>query len=134
MNLTAPRVIGGNMTVEEGRTVILPCVLVDTTETLTQISWQRRTRGNPQNDNFFTILSTNGPKFVNGDEDDRFQFIGSMNNSNGSLQLSNVSLKDEGTYTCIFTLFPSGNHKTEIPLNVLGIIHCIKNAPDIATV
>ncbi|XP_040913194.1 nectin-3-like protein isoform X1 [Toxotes jaculatrix] len=114
----ALQVIGGNKTVVQGGTVILPCKLIDSTELLTQISWQRKTRNKPQTDNFFTILSSNGPQFVNG-HDYRFQFVGNFNEENGSLQLSNVTLLDEGVYTCIFTLFPSGNHKTEIPLNLL---------------
>ncbi|GAA6230777.1 nectin-1-like isoform X1 [Lates japonicus] len=114
----ALQVIGGSKTEVQGGTVILPCKLIDTTETLTQISWQRKTRGKPQNDNFYTILSQNGPQFVNG-HDDRFQFIGNFNDKNGSIQLSNVTLLDEGVYTCIFTLFPSGNHETKIPLNLL---------------
>ncbi|XP_071332228.1 nectin-1 isoform X2 [Trachinotus anak] len=114
----APQVIGGNVTVVQGGTIVLPCKLTDTTEALTQISWQRTTRGKPHNDNFFTILPKDGPKFVNG-YDKRFEFIGSLNEKNGSLQLSDVTLVDEGVYTCIFTLFPTGNYKTEIPLNVL---------------
>lgn len=112
------KVIGGNISVVQGGTAILPCKLVDTAEPLTQISWQKMTRGKPQNDNFLTILATNGPHFVNG-HDDRFEYIGNFNENNGSLKLSNTTLLDEGTYTCIFTLFPSGNHKTEIPLNLL---------------
>lgn len=112
------KVIGGNITVVQGETAILPCKLVDTAEPLTQISWQKMTRGKPQNDNFYTILAKNGPQFVNG-RDDRFAFVGNFNENDGSLELSNTTLMDEGTYTCIFTLFPSGNHKTEIPLNLL---------------
>uniref|UniRef100_A0A668SWL1 Ig-like domain-containing protein n=1 Tax=Oreochromis aureus TaxID=47969 RepID=A0A668SWL1_OREAU len=111
-------VIGGSVTVEQGGTAILSCHVIDTNDDLTQITWQRRTREKPHNDNFLTILPRDGAQFVNGD-DDRFKYIGNFNDKNGTLQLSNVALKDEGSYTCIFTLFPSGNQKTEIPLNLL---------------
>lgn len=104
--------------VVQGGTVTLPCKLIDTTEDITQISWQRKTRGKPQNDNFFTILPKHGPQFVNG-KDDRFKFIGSIKDNNGTLQISDVTLLDEGVYTCIFTLFPSGNHKREILLDLI---------------
>ncbi|XP_026231693.1 poliovirus receptor-like isoform X2 [Anabas testudineus] len=121
LNLHRPavalQVIGGNATVVQGETAILPCKLTDATEPLTQISWQRKTRGKPVNDNFFTVVSS-GPNYVNGN-DRRFKFIGNFSAHNGSLQLSEVTLLDEGSYSCIFTLFPSGNHRTEIPLNVL---------------
>ncbi|XP_076731163.1 nectin-3 isoform X1 [Maylandia zebra] len=114
----ALQVIGGNVTVVQGGTAILPCHVIDTNDDLTQITWQRKTREKPHNDNFLTILPREGVQFVNGG-DDRFKYIGNFNNKNGTLQLSNVALKDEGSYTCIFTLFPSGNQKTEIPLNLL---------------
>ncbi|XP_047457001.1 nectin-1-like [Mugil cephalus] len=116
-NTEALQVIGGSATVVKGETAILPCRLIETSETLTQITWQRRTREKPKNDNFYTI-QLDGPQYVNG-PDNRFKFIGNFSDKIGSLQLSNVQLKDEGSYTCIFTLFPSGNHKTEIPLNLL---------------
>uniref|UniRef100_A0A671W942 Ig-like domain-containing protein n=1 Tax=Sparus aurata TaxID=8175 RepID=A0A671W942_SPAAU len=122
--LSTQSVIGGNKTVAQGETVVLPCKLIDTTETLSQISWQRTTRGKPRNENFFTILPKDGPKFVDG-YDERFRYIGIFDDNNGSLQLSDVTLMDEGIYTCIFTLFPSGNHKTEIPLNLLGMMLCL---------
>uniref|UniRef100_A0A3P9AWS7 Ig-like domain-containing protein n=1 Tax=Maylandia zebra TaxID=106582 RepID=A0A3P9AWS7_9CICH len=114
----ALQVISGSVTVVQGGTAILPCHVIDTNDDLTQITWQRKTREKPHNDNFLTILPKEGVQFVNGG-DDRFKYIGNFNNKNGTLQLSNVALKDEGSYTCIFTLFPSGNQKTEIPLNLL---------------
>uniref|UniRef100_A0A8C6U2X9 Ig-like domain-containing protein n=1 Tax=Neogobius melanostomus TaxID=47308 RepID=A0A8C6U2X9_9GOBI len=114
-------VIGGNVTVIQDDTAVLPCVLYGSTESLTQITWQRRNRLIKTNTNFYTIVPENG-KYFNGN-DKRFSFVGNISVKNGSLQLSNVTLSDEGTYTCIYTLFPSGNYKTEIPLNVLGIIH-----------
>ncbi|XP_025759590.1 nectin-2 isoform X9 [Oreochromis niloticus] len=117
-DVIALQVIGGSVTVIQGGTAILPCHVIDTNDDLTQISWQRRTREKPRNDNFLTILPREGAQFVNGG-DDRFKYIGNFNNKNGTLQLSNVALKDEGRYTCIFTFFPSGNQKTEIPLNLL---------------
>ncbi|XP_024661125.2 LOW QUALITY PROTEIN: poliovirus receptor, partial [Maylandia zebra] len=94
---------------------ILPCQIIHTDDDLTQITWQRTTREKPHNDNFITVQPREGPRFVNG-QDDRFKYIGNFNNKNATLQLSSVALKDEGSYTCIFTLFPSGNQKTEIPL------------------
>lgn len=112
--IQAVQVIGGNVTVVQGNTVVLPCLLTDSTESLTQITWQRRTRLIKLNTNFYTIL----PQYFNR-QDERFRFIGNIAVKNGSLQLSSATLSDEGTYTCIYTLFPSGNYKTEIPLNVL---------------
>ncbi|XP_039455940.1 nectin-4-like isoform X2 [Oreochromis aureus] len=112
----ALHVIGGSVKVVQGGTAILPCYVTDTNDDLTQISWQRRTRENPRNYIFFTASYSDGdrPQFFN----EQFKFIGNFKDKNGTLQLLNVTLKDEGSYTCIFTLVPSGNQKTEMPLKV----------------
>ena len=104
----------------QGATATFPCKLVslDTRESLTQISWHRTTRVKTNN-YFLAVRKTNGPDYVNG-HDDRIKFIGSFNELNGSFQISNVSLLDEGIYTCIFILFPSGSPDTQIHLDVLG--------------
>ncbi|XP_029386004.1 nectin-3-like protein [Echeneis naucrates] len=126
----ALQVIGGNKTVLHGDSVILPCKLIDTTETLTQISWQRKTRGKPQLDSFFTVVPPDKQRYLNGN-DNRFRFAGNASEMDGSLQLSNVTLLDEGTYSCIFTLFPTGDYKTDIPLTVIvpPVTHVKDNLP-----
>uniref|UniRef100_A0A8C5GGS9 Ig-like domain-containing protein n=1 Tax=Gouania willdenowi TaxID=441366 RepID=A0A8C5GGS9_GOUWI len=106
------------VTVVQGATVTLPCHLTDSKETLKQILWQRSTRGRPLKDNFFNILEKNG-KYLIEFMDDRFRFVGSFTEKNGSIQLSKASLMDEGSYSCIFLLLESGNHKTEVSLKLL---------------
>uniref|UniRef100_A0A667WX88 Ig-like domain-containing protein n=1 Tax=Myripristis murdjan TaxID=586833 RepID=A0A667WX88_9TELE len=109
-----------NRTAIQGQNISLLCRLTDTDEELTQISWQKKTREDPVNHNFYIISPLDGPKYVNGNSD-RITFIGSTTENNGSVQLSHVRLLDEGVYTCIFTLFPSGIYKTEIPLTVRSL-------------
>uniref|UniRef100_A0A672FUD0 Ig-like domain-containing protein n=1 Tax=Salarias fasciatus TaxID=181472 RepID=A0A672FUD0_SALFA len=110
-------VTGGDLTVVEGHDVTLPCKMTEQEKRLTQISWRRKTRGMPGNPFFFAIAEENSPKFVDG-PDPRISFIGNFAERDGTLQISNVSLNDEGSYTCIFSLFPSGIYSTEIPLRV----------------
>ncbi|XP_056145095.1 nectin-3 isoform X2 [Lampris incognitus] len=112
----AVQVIGEDVTGVQGQNVSLLCRLVDSSETPSQISWQKKTRGNDKNHNFFTVTARSGPH--NSEADDRFGFIGNMAENNGSLQLSKVRLSDEGIYTCIFTLFPSGPQETTMKLTV----------------
>ncbi|XP_055361073.1 nectin-2-like isoform X4 [Betta splendens] len=113
----AVRVVGGNVSVVLGESATLPCNLLDTTETLTQISWQRMTKGKPENVNFITILADKTHIFSAADY--RFKNIGNFTKYDGTLQLSDATLLDEGSYSCIFTLFPSGNFRTDVTLNLL---------------
>ncbi|XP_074550363.1 nectin-1-like isoform X2 [Halichoeres trimaculatus] len=113
----AIQIIGGSVTAVQGHTAVFPCKAIDTSDDLRQITWQRLTREKVQKDFFFTITEK-GPTFVNG-HDYRFEFVGDFSRKNGTLRLSNVTILDEGTYTCIFTLSLSGNHQTVIPLKVL---------------
>ncbi|KAF7216230.1 poliovirus receptor-like protein, partial [Nothobranchius furzeri] len=121
----AAQVTGGSVTVELGVSATLPCKLAGTLakdETLEQISWQRLTKEKTKLDNFFTITAT-AIRFINGLEPDtRFEYAGRFSDHDGTLRLHNVSLKDEGTYTCILTFFPTGNKQTNIPLRVLGMV------------
>lgn len=113
----------GSLVALFGNTTILPCKLpqpLKDHETLEQISWKRVTKGKPQTDNFLTIKSGK-VQFVNGD-DKRFKFIGDFSQKNGSLQLSNINLEDEGAYTCIFSVFPDGTPKEDIHLSVHGMV------------
>nr|XP_040058184.1 nectin-1-like isoform X2 [Gasterosteus aculeatus aculeatus] len=111
----APQVIGGNVTVVEGRTDILPCKLIDPDDSvLSHIAWRKE----PEEENFIVIDPATGMKFING-VDKQLDFLGNVSDYNGSLRFSNITLRDEGTYTCIFTLFPIGNVQTKILLNVL---------------
>ncbi|XP_023825203.2 nectin-1-like [Salvelinus sp. IW2-2015] len=108
----------GRPTVTRGQHADLTCELIETDE-LIQISWQKSTRGYLANYNFFLILITPsyGPSHVKG-RGDRVGFIGNTTALVGSVRLGYVSLTDEGVYTRIFTVFPSGPYKAEIHLNV----------------
>ncbi|XP_037345381.2 nectin-1-like isoform X2 [Pungitius pungitius] len=110
----AHQLIGGNVTAVQGGTAILPCKLINAKDSLTYIAWRKE----PNWDNFILFMYIIGMKFDNG-VDKRFEFFGDLSDYNGSLRFSNITLRDEGTYTCIFSLFPTGNVKTEIHLNLL---------------
>uniref|UniRef100_A0A4W5QRG8 Ig-like domain-containing protein n=1 Tax=Hucho hucho TaxID=62062 RepID=A0A4W5QRG8_9TELE len=103
--------------VTQGQHADLTCELIETDEELIQISWQKSTIGYRANHNFFFITPSYGPSHVKG-RGDRVGFIGNITALVGSIRLGDVSLTDEGVYTCIFTVFPSGPYKTEIHLNV----------------
>ncbi|XP_011488180.1 poliovirus receptor homolog isoform X1 [Oryzias latipes] len=107
----------GDVVVMLGSSAILPCHII-TNDRLSQITWQKTIKGKAPNDVFLTIQPTTGVKYSNG-QDLRFEFIGNVNDKNGTLKFSNVTLKDEGSYTCIFSLFPSGTQSRISQLVIL---------------
>ncbi|XP_036426480.1 nectin-4-like [Colossoma macropomum] len=114
---TAIRVIGRSTTVTVGQDATLFCQLVETSEKLTRITWQKRTRQILRNKNFFFITPEGKTESVNG-LGDRTKFIGDIQELTGTILLKNTALLDEGVYTCIFNIFPSGPFETEIKLNI----------------
>uniref|UniRef100_A0A4W5JFP0 Ig-like domain-containing protein n=1 Tax=Hucho hucho TaxID=62062 RepID=A0A4W5JFP0_9TELE len=114
------QVIGGRRTVVQGKDVDLSCRLIDTTEDLEQITWQKSTLEETQNHNFMLIYPNGVTKFITPNGlTGRVQFIGNPSENLGSIRITAVRLLDEGTFTCIFSVFPSGAYNTEIPLTVL---------------
>ncbi|XP_072541601.1 nectin-1-like [Salminus brasiliensis] len=114
---TAIKVIGQRVTFTAGEEGTLFCQLVDTSEQLTRITWQKRTPNSPKNENIFVITPDGKTENING-LGDRIEFIGNIQEYIGSVRLKNVNLADEGIYTCIFNIFPSGPFEREIPLTV----------------
>ncbi|KAF4086817.1 hypothetical protein AMELA_G00088720 [Ameiurus melas] len=115
--VNAIRVIGQDATVVAGDDARLFCQLVDTAEKLTSVTWQRRTKERPTNTDFLVVASDGKEEHMNGLKD-RVKFTGDIPGLKGSILLSNITVSDEGIYTCIFSIFPSGPFKTEIHLTV----------------
>ncbi|KAF4070172.1 hypothetical protein AMELA_G00296200 [Ameiurus melas] len=117
ITVNAIRVIGWDATVVAGDDAQLFCQLVDTAEDLTSVTWQRRTKERPKNTDFLVVASDGKEEHINGLKD-RVKFTGDIPGLNGSVLLSNITVSDEGIYTCIFSIFPSGPFKTEINITV----------------
>ncbi|XP_026999305.1 nectin-3-like isoform X2 [Tachysurus fulvidraco] len=116
-SIKAIKVIGRDVTVTAGDDAQLFCEAIEATEPLTTIRWHRRTKKKPTNTDFLIITANGKEEHING-LGDRVKFAGNLAVLDGSILLSNVTLLDEGIYTCIFSVFPSGSYKTEIRLRV----------------
>ncbi|XP_066563147.1 nectin-1 isoform X3 [Amia ocellicauda] len=110
-------VLNGGVTATVGEDTSLTCRLVDTEESISQISWQRKIGLSSEPENFLTFDPDTGPNAV-GDFGKRVEFIGNVMRLDGSISIPNPLLSDEGTYICIFTVFPSGPYKHNIRLTV----------------
>ncbi|XP_066563132.1 nectin-1 [Amia ocellicauda] len=116
-HVTGVRVINGAVTATVGEDTNLTCKLIDTRESLSQISWQRKLGASSEPENFLTFDPDTGPNAV-GIFGKRVKFIGNASQMEGSISIPNPSISDEGIYICIFTLFPSGPYKHNIMLTV----------------
>lgn len=106
----------GDVNVTMGEDAVLQCKLTDTSDEVTQITWQRK--NSAHEDNFLIYESESGAKPLN-EFGKRVQFIGD-GDKNANIILQNTILSDEGGYVCIFTVFPSGPYSTDIQLTVRG--------------
>ncbi|XP_056610172.1 nectin-2 [Triplophysa dalaica] len=115
---TASMKIGQHTSVRYGENATLFSQLTDTGESLTRIIWRKKTREDPEEKSFFVIFPDGQTKHLNGLKD-RIQFIGDFSEKIGSVQIQEMRILDEGIYTCIFNLFPSGPFETNINVTVL---------------
>ncbi|XP_043547146.1 nectin-3-like [Chiloscyllium plagiosum] len=98
-----------------GDDALLPCTIF-TEQTISQFMWRHK-RGQQQW-NFFTAVFKNGKdERLNDIFGGRMTYVG-QSSKNASMYLRNITLSDEGIYSCIFTLFPDGPVEKDIRLIV----------------
>lgn len=118
------KIVGHDTSVRNGENATLFTHLTDTKDSLTRIIWQKKTREDPEEKSFFVILPDGRTDHLNGLKD-RIKFIGNFSEKIGTVQIQRMRLLDEGIYTCIFNLFPSGPFETNINVTVLGMMPCL---------
>ncbi|XP_052004735.1 poliovirus receptor homolog isoform X2 [Xyrauchen texanus] len=111
-------VVGHDTAVLNGQNATLFSELTETKDAITRIVWQKKTRENPEETTFFIIRQDGKTEHRNG-LGDRVKFIGNIAEKKGTIQLVEMRILDEGIYTCIFNLFPSGPFETNINVTVL---------------
>ncbi|XP_051565873.1 poliovirus receptor homolog isoform X3 [Myxocyprinus asiaticus] len=111
-------VVGHDTAVLNGQNATLFSQLTETKDNITSIVWQKKTREDPEKKTFFIIRQDGKTEHRNG-LGDRVKFIGNIAEKKGSIQLVEMRILDEGIYTCIFNLFPSGPFETNINVTVL---------------
>ncbi|KAL7882095.1 hypothetical protein AOLI_G00089440 [Acnodon oligacanthus] len=80
--------------------------------------WRRRSGETLTDENFFVITPDGKTENVNG-LGDRTEFTGNIQEDIGSILLKNVTVLDQGIYTCTFNTLPSGTYEKQISLIVL---------------
>uniref|UniRef100_A0AAY4BAI7 Ig-like domain-containing protein n=1 Tax=Denticeps clupeoides TaxID=299321 RepID=A0AAY4BAI7_9TELE len=104
--------------VSEGENATLSCILTDTNEELMQVIWYRRTIMRQSVEHIYTIFQKS--HFANDDVNglkERLTFTGNVAEGIASLYLTNVTLFDDGVYTCTFILDHSGPVSSTIKLD-----------------
>ncbi|XP_064413171.1 nectin-1-like isoform X2 [Latimeria chalumnae] len=105
--------VNGDVYANLGEDVLLKCRL-ETEDQTVQLTWQKQRL--PQNENFLTQTPGSPPKYLN-DFAKRVKLVGD-GNTNGSIIITDVTLFDEDTYICIFTVFPGGPVEKTISLKI----------------
>ncbi|XP_073524643.1 nectin-1-like isoform X2 [Phyllobates terribilis] len=95
----------------------------DTKEEIKQVTWEKQ--GSGASVTVLTYRNDTGPKYHMLYEN-RVRFKGS-GYKEGSIEIFNVSLLDEGVFKCVFTTFPSGTMEGRIQLQVL-VLPTVKQA------
>ncbi|KAG8549987.1 hypothetical protein GDO81_030057 [Engystomops pustulosus] len=93
---------------------ILKCQ-ADTGEEIKQITWEWQGGGAKMT--FLTYRNDTG-SILQKSYENRVKFKGD-GNKDGSIEILNVALADEGIFKCVFTTYPSGTIEGEIQLHVL---------------
>ena len=96
--------ISEEITITEGRTLILRCPASSSNHT----TWQK----SPLTHNYFTVYADNSNIDPSIEHANRVRVVGNFSIGIYNLQILNVSLVDEGIYKCSYTNNDSGHSKT----------------------
>ncbi|KAM9299128.1 nectin-1 [Gastrophryne carolinensis] len=114
------QVVNVNATVSGyvGTDVILHCSFINLQPNvkITQVTWQKSMNGSKQN---VAIFNPSMGESVLPPYKDRVMFQ-RPSIYDGTIQIKQLQLRDEGTYICEFATFPTGNRESQLNLTVLA--------------
>ncbi|XP_029429303.1 nectin-1 [Rhinatrema bivittatum] len=98
--------------------VVLHCSFANSSPNvkITQVTWQKATNGSKQN---VAIYNPAMGVSILAPYKGRVEFRNPSFND-GTIQLSEIQLQDEGVYICEFATFPTGNRESQLNLTVLA--------------